>query len=282
MVSWFSTDRMVLIDVIIGFCTGSVVIGVCLYLHFRLYNEQRLKLDAQNAVLAEANRSKTEFLANTSHEMRTPLTVISVSVQTVMDILEDIEVEDKEVSELLGNAQSEIMRLARMVGGMLTLTSMSEGADRGVVDLSSLLQSGAEMLRLNLGAGGNLLETEIVTGLRVHGNADLLAQVESNLLTNAGAHTRNGVFKLSASSQGLEIAVSVRDDGLGVAPDLLPRVFERGVSDGGTGFGLYLCKSVIESHGGRIWIESESGLGTTVHFILPAYQGQFGKERGAA
>ncbi|MDR1530610.1 MAG: HAMP domain-containing histidine kinase [Clostridiales bacterium] len=272
----FLTEQEILTDIIIGFTSVSVIIGVCLYIHFRLYNEQQKKLDEQNDMLTRTNRAKTEFLSNASHEMRTPLTVISVNVQTVLDILEDIDALDSDAEGLLENAQEEIMRLARMVGGMLTLASMSESTDRQTLDLSSLLTSGAEMLRLHLRKRGNTLITEIEPDLRVFGNADLLAQVTSNLLTNAGTHTENGTITLKTARKGSEITVTVSDTGSGIARELLPHVFERGVSTGGTGFGLYLCKTVVESHGGVIWIDSEPGKGTAAAYSLPAYEGQFG------
>jgi signal transduction histidine kinase len=221
---------------------------------------------------------KSEFLSNASHEMRTPLTVISVNVQTVMDILDDMDgaVKDPETEELLQSAQNEIMRLSRMVGGMLTLASVSENTERQELDLSGLLQSGVETLRLNLDKRGNIIETAIEKPLTVFGNADLLTQVLTNLLQNAGAHTENGTVTVSAKREGGEITVTVRDTGTGIPPALLPRVFERGVSTGGTGFGLYLCKTVIESHGGKVWIESGAGEGTAVYYTLPVYEGQFG------
>jgi signal transduction histidine kinase len=210
--------------------------------------------------------------------MRTPLTVTSVNVQTVMEILEDMgdKVGDPEAGKLLQSAQNEIMRLSRMVGGMLTLASMSESTDRRKLDLPVLLQSNIEMLRLNLGSKGNTIETDIESGLTVFGNADLLAQVLTNLLQNAGAHTHNGKVTVSAKKQGGEITVEVRDTGGGIPPELLPRVLERGITTDGTGFGLYLCKTVVESHGGRIWVESEPGIGTVVNYTLPVYKGQYG------
>jgi signal transduction histidine kinase len=246
--------------------------------HFGLYNRQQKRLDEQNAVLEQANRMKTEFLANASHEMRTPLTVTSVNVQTAMEILEDTgeRTDESEAIELLQNAQSEIMRLSRMVGGMLTLASMSENTERQKLDLSTLLRSSVETLRLSLSRRGNVLKTEIEPKLVVFGNADLLAQTLTNILQNAENHTENGAVTVWAGRQGNEIAVRVSDTGAGVPTELLPRVFERGVTDGGTGYGLYLCKTVVESHGGRIWIESEPGVGTTVSYRLPVYQGQHG------
>jgi signal transduction histidine kinase len=246
--------------------------------HFGLYNRQQKRLDEQNAVLEQANRMKTEFLANASHEMRTPLTVTSVNVQTVMEILEDMgeKMDDPEAGELLKSAQGEIMRLSRMVGGMLTLASMSESTERKKLDLSTLLGSSVEMLRLGLGRRGNALEAKIEPGLIVFGNADLLAQVLTNILQNAEMHTQNGTVAVDAERQGNEIAVRVSDTGTGIPLELLPHVFERGVTDGGTGYGLYLCKTVVESHGGRIWIESEPGRGTVVSYVLPVYEGQRG------
>jgi signal transduction histidine kinase len=267
------------IDVAGAFTLVSLVLGASLFLHFKLYNEQRSLLDQQNEILSKASQAKTEFISNSSHEMRTPLTVISVNVQTVMEILEDMGVRDSEVEGLLRGTQGEIMHLARMVGGMLTLASMSESTDKAVLDLSSLLKGGAEMLRLNLRKRGNVLETDVAPGILIFGSADLLAQVASNLICNSNDHTDNGTISLRAARQGRNIVVTVKDTGQGIPPELLPRVFDRGISEKGTGFGLFLCRTIVESHGGRIWLESEPGLGTVATLTLPAYEGQLGGAR---
>lgn len=280
LVKAWDSEQDILTDVMVGFVSVSAVLGTMLYLHFKLYNEQQKKLDEQNHILERTSRAKTEFLSNTSHEMRTPLTVISVNIQTVAEILEDMgeAVKDGEAAELLQNAQQEIMRLARMVGGTLTLAAMSENMDKQAVKFSTLLRSSAEMFSLHLQKQGNVLNVDIAEGLNVFGNADLLAQVVANLLQNAAAYTEQGRIILRAEKTGHEILVTVTDTGTGIAAELLPHVFERGVSTGGTGFGLYLCKTVVESHGGRIWIESTLGSGTTTSFALPTYEGQFGGE----
>ena len=272
------TELGLLLSNIMCMTIVGVSLGATMHAQIRLYNAQQRQLDEQNAVLAQANRAKTEFLANASHEMRTPLTVTSVNVQVVMRMLEDMgeNLSDPEARELLEKAQSEIMRLSRMVGGMLTLASMSEDTDRHKLDYTALLHSGVEMLRLTLAEQGIMLETNIEDELTVFGNADLLAQVLANLLQNARAHTKNGTVTVNAEKQGAVITVTVRDTGSGIPREILPHVFERGVSTSGTGFGLFLCKMVVESHGGSIWIESGQGEGTAVFFSLPVYEGQIG------
>ena len=259
--------------IFVGFATSIVFI---LQLHINV--QQQRKLGDQNALLEGANLSKTQFLANSSHEMRTPLTIISVNVQNAVDILEDMgdAVIDSEAMELLTDTQSEIMRLSRMVGGMRTLASVSEAAQRRKLNLSKTLHSTADVLQLHLHERGNTLEIAIEEELIVFGDADLIHQTVVNIIQNAHKHTESGTIKLRAVSSEGKISVSVSDDGVGIVPELLPQVFERGVTGGsGTGYGLYICKTVIESHGGEIWIESEPGKGAAVHFLLPNYEGQF-------
>jgi signal transduction histidine kinase len=231
LVKAWDTEQEILVDVMVGFVSVSAVLGTMLYLHFKLYNEQQKKLDEQNHILERASRAKTEFLSNASHEMRTPLTVISVYVQTVAEILDDMgdAVRDGAAMELLHNAQQEIMRLARMVGGMLTLTAISENTDRQMLDFSTLLHSSMEMFSLHLQKRGTTLTEEIAAGLTVFGNADLLAQVMANLIQNAAAYTHLGEVTLRAEKKGQEVLVTVKDTGDGISPELLPHVFERGV-----------------------------------------------------
>jgi signal transduction histidine kinase len=158
---------------------------------------------------------------------------------------------------------------------MLTLATMSNERERAAVDLSSLLQSSAETLRLSLEHKGNRLVTDIGADLKIFGDADLMTQVVTNLIGNAAKYTVNGTIALNASKEGGEIIVTITDNGSGIDPQLLPHVFERGTTTGGTGIGLFLCKTIIESHRGKIWVESTVGVGTSVYFSLPIYGGQF-------
>ncbi|WP_206458735.1 sensor histidine kinase [Anaerovorax sp. IOR16] len=249
-----ATERAYFINHLTDFLMVSIALGTTMYAQVRLYRAQQRRVDEQNAVLAQVNQAKTQFLANTSHEMRTPLTVISVDIQIVMGLLQRMDgvTEDAEVQDILQDAQAEIMRLSRMVGGMLSLNAIADSTEKNKTNFSALLGNTVEMMRLLLAKQGNELVAEIPHELTVFGNADLLSQVVINLLQNANAHTKNGTISLEAAANGGEVTVTVRDNGSGIAPALMPHVFERGISDGGTGFGLFLCKTVVESHGGKI------------------------------
>lgn len=170
------------------------------------------------------------------------------------------------------------MHLSRMVGGMLSLNSITDRTEKSKTDFSVLLNNTADMLRLFFIRQGNELISDVSDDLTVYGNADLLSQVIINLLQNANTHTKSGVIKLQASKDDGKLTVTVSDNGSGIPQQLLPHVFERGVTDGGTGVGLFVCKTVVESHGGTIHIESDGSSGTKVIVTLPVYQGQYGDE----
>lgn len=276
----FPEESGFLISNLVDLLVVGISLGATMYAQIRLYRAQQHRVDEQNAVLAQANHSKTQFLANTSHEMRTPLTVISINIQTVMGLLKRMDgvCDDTETQELLQDAQEEIMHLSRMVGGMLSLNSITDRTEKSKTDFSVLLNNTADMLRLFFIRQGNELISDVSDDLTIYGNADLLSQVIINLLQNANTHTKSGVIKLQASKDDGKLTVTVSDNGSGIPQQLLPHVFERGVTDGGTGVGLFVCKTVVESHGGTIHIESDGSSGTKVIVTLPVYQGQYGDE----
>ncbi len=272
------TDEFDYFSSIVGcFLAASLAVGVTTYQQVRMYKTQKANLDQKNILLAQVSKSKTEFLANTSHEMRTPLTVISVNIQTVMGLLNHAKDtnESDEMSELLSDAQEEIMRLSRIVGGMLSLNALSERDARQKTDFSALLLNITDMLRLVFAKNNNNIILEQSEKLTAFCDADLMSQVIINILQNANHHTNNDTIRIAAKIDKGMITVAIKDNGSGIDAKLLPRVFERGISQGGTGFGLYLCKTVVNSHGGDIWIESPKQKGCIVTFNIPIYQGQF-------
>jgi signal transduction histidine kinase len=197
----------------------------------------------------------------------------------------DFELDRKIIKDVLGNAQSEIMRMARMVDSAMRQSALQESHEgMKPLDIAELLREGAETYRALLERQGNNLTLDIPETLPpILGSTDILLHVLSNLLSNANRYTRNGDIMISAAVKIIEsgtdnekqvLKVKASDNGTGIAPEILPDVFQRGVSDAGTGLGLSICKNAIEAHGGTIGVESTPGYGTTVWFTIPIYRGE--------
>jgi signal transduction histidine kinase len=222
-----------------------------------------------------ASAAKTEFLSKVSHEMRTPLTVISAKAQIIRAMLEETN-DTKGAGEMLDAIRRESSRLARMSGAMIALEIASmEFNEMNSLDVGGLFRTVSDIYKTLAEHSGNRLTVDIPDGLpRVTGNADGLSQTLINLISNANAHTKGGEIRLRVSYDAGAITVELSDDGEGLPPESLPGIFERRPrSAGGTeagGIGLSICKDIIEAHGGAIWIESEPGAGATVRFTLPA------------
>ena len=234
-------------------------------------------LTERNVFLNNLNRMKTEFLQDMSHEMKAPLTLIATGI----DYTErEIKKEDGNLPKaitVLDKIQNETQRLGRMINGMLKLASMKEaGENRRRVDLAALLIISAETFRLALEQRNNNLQVEIASGMPdVFVEKDRFIQVIANLISNATDHTQNGRITLTTEYNRSFITVKVIDTGSGISPDILPDIFERGISGrSGTGYGLSLCKTIVEAHGGIIEIDSKPAEGTTVMFTVPVYGGQ--------
>jgi len=235
------------------------------------------RLAEHNAMLDGLNKTKTEFLQDMSHEMKAPLTVIATGIDFADREIGRDGGDLAEARSALDAVREETQRLGRMVSGMISLAAMSGIAEnRKRVDFAALLGSSAEAFRLPMDKYHNALRVEIDPDLPdVFVEHDRFTQVMANLLANAADHTRDGQIFVTAEHDGPVITVHVSDTGDGIEPELLPAVLERGVSGGGgTGYGLYICKTVVEAHGGTIKIESEPGKGTAVTFTVPVYGGQ--------
>ena len=252
----------------IGLIMIFVIVGLVIYFFF-------LKdLSRKNETLNRLNRTKTEFLQDMSHEMKTPLTVIATGIDYTDSIIRKENGDVDKARQALETIQEETQRLGRMVSGMIKLANMNVSGNRTRVDFAALLKSGTETFQMT--HKSNTLHVEITPDLPdVFVEHDSFSQVINNLLSNALNHTQNGEITLSADLCDGFITVRVADTGEGIDPELLPRVFKRGVSGrGGTGYGLDICKTVVEAHGGDIDIESKPGNGTIVTFTVPVYGGQ--------
>lgn len=247
--------------------------------------EAEQKLEAKKTALEDLNRLKTEFLGDVSHELKTPLTVMSGYAQTTKQLAEQSDILDGgEVSRRMTLISSEAERLSLMVGQVLDVTRMEEG--RMVMELvrcyvDEIIHTAIETHYPILNKNQNRLDIRIESGLpAVYADPARISQVVVNLISNSVRFTTNGVITITVKKEVTNILIGVSDTGVGIAAERLLNIFERyrqkqksGVGqDTGTGLGLHICKHIVEQHGGEIWIKSEKGHGTSVFFTLPVYK----------
>jgi two-component system phosphate regulon sensor histidine kinase PhoR len=221
---------------------------------------------------------KSDFVSNASHELRTPLTNIRGYLEAIQDaVREGAAPESSFIDVALGNA----LRMERLIDDLLELSRAESGAvplEKEDISLSSFLSRVADQHRSSAKQAGKTLEVEAVDGAF---RADLrkLALALSNLVDNALKYGKDrGRVTLSGRIEGDTCLLEVADDGPGISPEHLPRIFERfyradrGRSRelGGTGLGLSITKHIVESHGGILRVESRIGVGTRFFIRIPA------------
>lgn len=282
MISFYTTrvrqDETLYEMAVFSFIMVVWVYNIMVFLRERAREQHDLlELAIKNAALDRINQTKTEFLQDMSHEMKAPLTVIATGIDFADQEMNAQDGSLAEASGALETIRAETQRLGRMIGGMAKLASINEiSENRKRVDFAALLRDSAEAFRYALEQQGDSLTVEIAPDMPdAFIEKDKFSQVIANLFSNGLEHTKNGRITVAADFDDEYITVRIADTGEGVPPDILPNVFERGVSGrGGTGYGLYICRTVVEAHGGTIEIESEPGKGCAVTFTIPVYGGQ--------
>ena len=275
-VQWYATDREAAIDIAATFTVVSAALGIAIVRHLREYIKQQRELEKANEQLKQSDRLKTEFLQDIKHEVRNPLHVISLGADFIHNRI-DAEYGAEEAHNALNAMQNEAVRLGRMINGMVEMATMSGSAtNREKVDIAELLRNCCDAARLHIERKNTVLHLNIPPDLPfVYAEAEQLMRVPVNLLSNAINATQDGEITLETSAMNNYITVIISDNGEGIHPKFLPHVFERGVSGkGGKGYGLSICKTIVEAHGGEIMIESNQGRGTYVTFTIPVYGGQ--------
>ncbi|NPV09176.1 MAG: PAS domain-containing protein [Anaerolineae bacterium] len=221
---------------------------------------------------------RRDFISNISHELRTPL----ASLKALVDTLQDGALEDPTAARnFLQRMEIEVDSLTQMVQELLELSRIESGqvpirlAPVLVAELLAgpleHLQPQAERARLEVAV--NL----VPDGLTVLADQERTRQVITNLVHNAIKFTPpGGRISVSAIRAGDEVVIAVADTGIGIPEKDLPRIFERfykadrARASGGTGLGLAIAKHIVQAHGGRIWVKSQEGAGSTFYFTLPA------------
>ncbi|MGC1105277.1 MAG: ATP-binding protein [Candidatus Acidiferrales bacterium] len=230
--------------------------------------------------LRHLEQVRKDFVANVSHELRTPLTAIQGFAETLLTGALEDKTNNRRFVEIIANHAS---RLARLSDDLLRLSQIEAGkmnADFQAVDLKLLIDSAVEAAH-TAAAQKRLAITppDLPSNLpHVRGDANLLRDVLRNLLDNAIQYTpAGGRVEVTATVDDGFAVITVSDTGIGIPLSDQPRIFERfyrvdaarSREVGGTGLGLSIAKHIVEAHGGRIWVESAVGSGSTFHFSVP-------------
>jgi len=246
---------------------------------FHLATEQTARLTALNVELQRANQHKAEFLANMSHELRTPLNSILGFSQLLLEgdggALTGDQRQDVDI--IAQNGQ----HLLALINDLLDISKLEAGKaqlHRGEVEVEPLISECVDSVS-SLAKTKKLDLTASVSAEagRVFADGPKLKQVLLNLLGNAIKFTETGSVRVTAERQGAELRVSVRDTGIGVPAEDTERIFEsfqQGQSGmtgkyQGTGLGLAISRQLVEMHGGKIWVKSTPGQGSTFTFTIP-------------
>jgi two-component system phosphate regulon sensor histidine kinase PhoR len=228
--------------------------------------------------LKQLERTRQEFVANVSHELRTPLSLIKGYVETLLDGAKDNpEIAAKFLQTIERNAE----RLKLLIEDLLTISELESGRVKLNLQSVSLRASTEKVLAdfKSLASEKQMQLVDRIPDLRVRADADRLEQVLFNLIDNAIKYGRSeGTIAVNARpSTADQVEISVQDDGPGIPPESLERVFERfyrvdkarSREQGGTGLGLSIVKHIVQGHGGRVWAKSQLGHGATFYFTLP-------------
>jgi two-component system phosphate regulon sensor histidine kinase PhoR len=219
---------------------------------------------------------RRDFVANVSHELRTPLT----SIRAMAETLQDGAMQDASVAcHFLRTIIDETSRLTRISEDLLHLSQAeSLSPEKMKFNLAELCEEVAGRLKMQAQTAGIRLNWDLPQRLDVTANHDQIEQVLVNLLDNAIKYTPSGgEVRLVAEKSSEGTVVRVRDTGIGIMPEDVPRIFERfyrvdkarSRRSGGTGLGLSIVKHIVEAHGGQVRVDSEINRGSTFSFTLP-------------
>lgn len=227
--------------------------------------------------IRKVDQLKTEFVSTVSHELRTPLTTIKAFTAT---LLRDVEFDRATQVEWLTIIDSECNRLTRLINDLLSISRIEAGRSLQMnweeIDLAEIVHRVVE--QQSSYTTRHQLKPETPKTLVIEADEDKIIQILTNLVNNAIKYApRGGLVEVKAMDNGRYVHVSVKDEGPGIRPEHLTKVFDKFYQAdssstrrvGGTGLGLYLTKHLVEAHGGKIWAESEWGHGATFHFVLP-------------
>jgi K+-sensing histidine kinase KdpD len=257
--------------------TFAIMLAVALVIsHLVASVRGQAKAQAELAIAAETERVRSALLASISHDLRTPLAVMSGASSSLAERGEQLGAEERRA--LAGTVYRQARDMAEVMGNVLQMTRLENGAIVLARDWDSLAEiAGSALERVGGRLAGHRVMVDLPPDLPlVRVDAILIEQVLGNLLENAARHTPAGTLvRLRAAVLQGELTVSVEDFGPGLQPEDFKRLFAKfhhGAVEGpagGVGLGLAICRAVLKLHGGRIWAEQLPGGGSAFRFTLP-------------
>jgi len=267
------TDRVV--DITVAFLVVSGSLAITVSLQLQLYKKQQTELEAARKQAEEFTKMNSELFAAMSHEMRTPLTVMSTYAQFAVEQIKEKGANEQTLRDL-EMISDEAKRLAKMADGtlkvLLSSTQTGEESDKEIitVDIGELTERLVQLTRPVVLRKNQEMSVFIADHIpKVRGETGELTQLLWNVLQNAITHSRTCI-SLSVKADDNGVLIEVEDDGVGIEPEFLPRIFEWGVSgnEEGTGVGLSICRDIADRYNGKISIKSEINKGTLVKLYL--------------
>ncbi|HEV8654978.1 MAG TPA: ATP-binding protein [Candidatus Limnocylindria bacterium] len=253
---------------------------------------ERRRLRQRLVELEQLDKLKTQFLSMASHELRTPLTAVSGFMQIArrrmsrlsgaVDVPPNWREEAQKADETLEMANRQSKKLARLIDELLDVSRLQQGRVEmrlAEIELAEVVRDVAERMRLL--SKSNEIETKIEGTAPIVGDRDRIEQVLENLVGNAIKYSpETGRIEMSLRVNGSNAVVSVRDEGIGIAPGEVEKIFglfyrspdPRADHVGGLGLGLYISREIVSRHHGRLWAERNADTGTTFHVTLPLAQ----------
>lgn len=245
---------------------------------YRLHEREK-QLAQANTTLAEQDRIKSQYVMRVAHDLAGPAASITSCLQLVTLGLTG-PVPDKAL-DMVQRAQRKSKYLGHLIKDLLSLSRIKAARKipKTAVKLPEIINHVFEELQSRVAEKNLTLEQKLPESLTsVYGNQEAIHELLGNLVTNAVKYTLvGGKVEVSATNTGDEVLVKVQDNGVGIPPEALPRIFEefyradnvKAEAVEGTGLGLSIVSQILSTHGGKIWVESEQGKGTTFSFTLP-------------
>jgi signal transduction histidine kinase len=250
---------------------------------------ERRRLRQRLVELEQLDRLKTQFLSMASHELRTPLTAVSGFMQIARrrmgrlggaaEVPDSWRAEAQKADETLEMANRQAKKLARLIDELLDVSRLQQGRVEmrlAEIELADVVREVGE--RMKLLSKGHEIETKIEGAAPIVADRDRIEQVLENLVGNAMKYSpESGRIEMSLRVNGANAIVLVRDQGIGIAPAEVEKIFglfyrspdPRADHVGGLGLGLYISREIVSRHHGRLWAERNPDAGTTFHVTLP-------------